>query len=150
MNKTDLEHLSTSGCSVCRDIADRESKVKITYRGWAGHFCASRYCNFRLNTLVEMGDVRVVVSTVGNMQVTTGTKTRIEEVGLGRYYETMCFHASQQEGYWDADVTRQVCLNGKWTVATIDINSDGKAQKMHESAVQEIVERILKGEINNG
>lgn len=115
--------------------------MKITYRGWAGHFICSRYCAFRLNTLVEDGDIRIIVSTVGCM-VTPQSK-KFEEIASGRYYETMAFHAHRVEGdYWDADVTRQVSISGKWTVDKINKQSDAGAQQMHENAVQEIVSRI--------
>jgi len=119
--------------------------IRITYRGWPGHFIASRHCVFRLNTLIELGDVRVVVSTVGNMIVPYSAVA--EEVGCGRYYETMAFHASLRDNYWDANVGRQVDIPGTWTVDKINSLSDHKAQAMHEDAVQDISQRILSGEL---
>ncbi len=149
----DLLHLRTAGCSECRAIADRlaatsEHRIKITYRGWPGHYCSSRYCIFHLNTLLECGDVRVVVSTVGNMwDPRQGTHARPVEVGSGRFYETMAFHATSMDRYWDADVTRVVSITGCRGVDKLDTESDRKAQEMHEAAVQDIARRIQNGEI---
>lgn len=62
-----------------------EEGVRITYRGWPGHYCSARYCIFRLNTLIEVGDVRVVVSTVGNAWDPLDKNGKPMEVSIGRY-----------------------------------------------------------------
>ena len=116
-------------------------EVKRTERGWAGHFvCASR-CLFRRNTLLECGDVRLVISTVGMMK----GYVRFEQIGLDRHYETMAFHAERyQERYWDADVQREVQFVSPWAIAEVD--ADDRANDMHEVVVTELTERLSKGE----
>ena len=153
----DLLHLRTASCSICREIADRlaesqakDKEVEITYRGWPGHFIAARYCIFRLNTLVRVGEVRYVVSTVGNEQVRSSLIGKWEQEPVGgpnTFYETMAFRAALRDGYWDQESGHSVHLNGKWRVDHIDLTSDAEAQEMHESAVKEIVDRILNGEL---
>jgi hypothetical protein len=125
---------------------DKAKSVKIVYRGWPGHFIAARHCIFRLNTLIEVGDVRFVVSTVGNNQSLVPVGDKIETVGCDYYYETMAFRASLVEGgYWDQDSGNPVLT--KHCVKKITIDSDQKAQEMHEAAVQETVEWILSGKL---
>jgi len=108
---------------------------------------------FRLNTLVESGACRVVVSTVGNMWTPDKKPARREELMVSSsaraYYETMAFHAYQdQGGYWDADVGRPVSLvYGKRFVKHLGATSDAEAQEMHEAAVQQVARRIRRGEL---
>ena len=40
-------------------------EVKRTERGYPGHFILSHRCVFTRNTLLEYGETRVIVSTVG-------------------------------------------------------------------------------------
>ncbi len=69
--------------------------IKRTERGWAGHFICGDRCRFRRNTLLEFGDVRIIVSTVGAMYV----DGKLDSIGVDRYYETMAFHA-EHDGQW--------------------------------------------------
>ena len=124
--------------------------VTRTERGWGGHFCCAHRCLFRRNTLLECGDVRVVVSTVGGMIIETSRsgKRKIEEIGCDRYYETMAFHAHREEDrYWDADVGRQVYFDSP---CAIDQKyADDLANDMHEVVVSEIEDKLERGLINN-
>lgn len=120
-------------------------EVKRTERGWAGHFIAASECRFRRNTLLECGDVKIVVSTVGAMyDRTTG---KMQEIGLNRHYETMAFHVDPKSGdYKDADVSREIFFesNGalKWHKKGF---IDNEANDMHEAVVKEIADNLAKG-----
>ena len=119
-------------------------EVKRTERGWAGHFCCSDSCKFRRNTLLECGDVKIVVSTVGAMYI----NGRREEIGLDRHYETMAFHVDPKSGdYKDAAVHRQVWFESPWAlkVKKTDKFIDIKANDMHEAVVKEISDNLAKG-----
>lgn len=116
-----------------------EEKAKITYRGWAGHFIGSSKCTFRLNTLIEYKDIKIVVSTVGRMLM----NNEIVEIGRGRYYETMAFRAIRTNGYWDADFSRNVNFSSEWQYSNkYDENAvnDG-----HIKVVNEIVNGLESG-----
>ncbi len=122
---------------------NKKQKILIIERGWAGHFCCSDRCKFRRNTLVSLGNIRIVVSTVGLMYL--DNKNEPEEIGINRHYETMCFHAEfDQNKYWDANVSRQVTFESNWALS--DPNMDNEANDMHEVVVKEIVSRLRKGD----
>lgn len=118
--------------------------VTRTERGWAGHFICANRCLFRRNTLLEYGERRVVVSTVGNMIAFDGSQKR-EEIGCGRYYETMAFMAQFIEPYWEADVTQEVSFVSPWMVFECEQESDLEANAMHEAVVAEISEMLRLG-----
>ena len=82
------------------------NEVKRTERGWAGHFICSRDCGFRRNTLLEYGNRKWIISTVGAMR--NRQTHEMEMIGYDRWYETMCFEAKLQDGYWDADVEKEI------------------------------------------
>ena len=112
-------------------------------RGWPGHFVCADQCRFRRNTLLACGDVRIVVSTVGLMRGLGGC----EEIGAGRYFETMAFHAQRHlDRYWDADVSREVSFASPWFVAQLD--GDDIANDQHDAVVDEIARRMERGEFN--
>ena len=119
-------------------------EVKRTERGWAGHFIAASSCRFRRNTLLECGDIKIVVSTVGAMYL----NGKIEEIGVDRHYETMVFHVDpKSEDYKDVDVSRQVWFDSPWSlkVKKTDKFIDLKANDMHEAVVKELTEKLEKG-----
>lgn len=125
-------------------------KVKRTERGWGGHYILCDRCLFRRNTLLEYNDLKIVVSTVGLMRnIHNENPKTIEEkfdtVGCNRYYETMAFHAGNDE-YLDADVSRQLNFESKWCINKID--AELEANDMHETVVEEISQKMAKGELN--
>jgi hypothetical protein len=119
----------------------------ITERGWiVWHICAAR-CRFRRNTLIERGDRRVVVGTVGLLYIKPDD-AEPETVGHARYYETAVFRAKRAGHYWDADTSKQLfdfeasrCLN-RWK----PLNSDILANDMHDAVVREFAEKLERGE----
>lgn len=118
-------------------------KVIRIERGWAGHYCCSNRCLFRRNTLLSLGDKKVVVSTVGRLII----GNEIEQVGLDRYYETMAFFAEENSVYYDADVERQIRIDSNWSINEID--AEREANDMHESVVNEIVEKLENNKVIN-
>jgi len=128
------------------NIEQNQREVKRTERGWAGHFCASDNCRFRRNTLLECGETKVVVSTVGNYHDSNG---KYDQVGVGRDYETMAFHVDPESGdYKDIDSGRQILFDapGAYLVKHGDKFVDYIANDMHEAVVKEITEKLQKGE----
>lgn len=121
-----------------------ETPVKITERGWAGHFCLANQCLFRRNTLLEFGNNKWVVSTVGNK---VGQSEMPETIGHNRYYETMAFVATEQDGYFDADITQQIAFDSQWGVSAVSRLSDSEAQWMHDTAVFELSKAIQSNTI---
>ena len=105
-------------------------KTKRTERGWPGHFCCVRRCNFRRNTLLEYGGVRLIVSTVGAFIV----DDKFETVGHKRYYETVVFVAE------DSTVQQGIDHCGR--------SADGEANDMHENVVDYIIARMEAGEFD--
>jgi hypothetical protein len=80
--------------------------MKRIERGWAGHFCMGVECNWRRNTLIEDDKGRyIVVSSVGALPVIDkkGYRTKFQEIGFKRYYETMIF-VGHEDGIFIEDV----------------------------------------------
>jgi hypothetical protein len=124
-------------------------EVKKTYRGWPGHFICAHDCMFRLNTLLEYKDKKIVVSTVGNY------KNNLEEIGCDRVYETMVFNSDEADIiYNDADVCREIEVESKHSITPNEVlknknNIDCLANKMHEDVCNEIEKRLLDYEYTN-
>jgi hypothetical protein len=120
------------------------NEVKRTERGWAGHFCCSDSCKFRRNTLLEYNGKAVVVSTVGAMY---NSKGELEEIGLDRHYETMAFYADDSE-YKDAKISDEIFFDSPWSLKWHKKGYiDNEANAMHEKVVEELSEKLLKGEL---
>lgn len=121
------------------------NKVKKTERGWGGHFICGNRCRFRRNTLLELGEKRIVVSTVGlmeNIHAKAG-EPPIDTIGIERYYETMAFEAQKNGLYWDADVSKQISFESEWAICAENLDklpedSDNTANAMHDKVVEEL------------
>lgn len=69
---------------------------------------------------------------------------KVEEIGIGRHYETMAFHACKDGRFWDADVGREIIFNSAWSVHELD--AEDKANDMHEAVVSELTAKLERGE----
>lgn len=118
------------------------NNVVITERGWAGHFICAERCTFRRNTLIECGEKRIVVSTVGLMRDLQNCG--FDTIGHLRFYETMAFEAKYEDPYWEADVSKQLSFNSEWEIDRVDRKSDKDANEMHDNVVREFVQELLK------
>ena len=117
-------------------------KAERTERGWAGHFICADRCLFRRNTLLEYEGIKIVISTVGLLQL--AEEKDFETLGSGRYYETMAFHSDYTDvRYYDADVSKQIYFFSDWALNEID--ADDKANVMHEQVVEEITKELKNG-----
>jgi len=116
--------------------------IKRTERGWAGHFICAHRCRFRRNTLIEFGDTKIVVSTVGLMEDPHGDG--FEEIGYNRHFEAMAFYAKYDGRYWDADVHGQISFDAPWAIEEID--ADDRANDMHEAVLVEFIKKLTNGE----
>lgn len=118
-------------------------KIKITERGWGGHFICASSCKFRRNTLIECGENRVIVSTVGNYNppiIHNDIDEDIQrQIGANRTYETMAFKAVWDGTYWDADVSEEISFKSEWAFNELSHGSDKRANDMHEKVVDEII-----------
>jgi len=119
-------------------------KIKISYRGWPGHFICGHRCVFHLNTLIEFGDTKVVVSTVGLMRKISGDVHEYETIGCNRHFETMAFHATKDGEFWDADVERQICFDSNWAWESVE--DEWKANKGHFAVVEELSKKLKSGQ----
>jgi len=120
-------------------------EVIRTERGWAGHFICSNRCQFRRNTLLECENIKIVVSTVG---LVTGfkDKSKYAKIGMDHYYETKAFHAQEQDGYYDIDVSQEIYFDSNCQINDIYVESDLDANDMHEIVVAEITKKLENGE----
>jgi hypothetical protein len=132
--KSQIEHLLDRLEFISKYSQQHLSAVIRQERGWAGHFIGAQRCQFRRNTLLTWGNVRVVVSTVGRWMNREG---QYETIGPDdRWFETRAFHAKFERRYWDADVSREVFFQSPWVVSKFD--ADDIANEQHEAVVAEI------------
>lgn len=121
--------------------------IKRTERGWAGHFICAYRCLFRRNTLLECGETKVVVSTVGLLMKPAYDRISLDEmefdtIGHERYYETKAFH-SKGDQFDDADVAEEIEFSSNWRIDRIDAELEANA--MHKTVVEEIISMIENG-----
>jgi hypothetical protein len=121
---------------------DYVTKPKVTYRGWGGHFIGGHRCLFRLNTLIEYKDIKIVVSTVGNYMEEINGNRKIRELGFNRYFETMAFHAKKEGEFWEADVAKEISFESPWSYGK---DEEWKANKGHWDVVDEICKGLKGG-----
>lgn len=116
--------------------------VKITERGWAGHFILAHKCTFHRNTLLEKGDVKIVVSSVGRM-LHPYKKDKLYEIGCDRFYETMVFFAKDDK-WQDADAGRgeiecfKPLCKDPW--------DEMPANVLHDEVVEKYIEKMANNE----
>lgn len=120
--------------------------IKRTERGWSGHFIAADYCQFKRNTLLEKGERKIIVSTIG--AYFSPTEQKIVTIGFARFYETMVFEAILDDGYWDIDISNKIKFKSNWEIGEMERMSDQKANDMHEAVVEEMTIKLKKGELN--
>lgn len=118
--------------------------MKITERGWAGHFICADRCRFRRNTLIAHDAKSIVVSTVGNFHDEVGMR----EIGYKRWYETMVFRATEENGYMDADVGQELGVDSESAInGSLRASMDQEANDMHEAVVLEFVNKLGRGAV---
>ena len=124
------------------------NEVKVTERGWAGHFICSDRCLFRRNTLLEYNDRKWVVSTVGTYR---NREDKIDSVGHRRWYETLAFEAVEASGYIEADIMKQIFFDSEWGIwgdsweevcDNCNGTPDNVANDMHDQVVNELIDKI--------
>jgi hypothetical protein len=124
--------------------------VKRTERGFAGHFICAKDCWYRRNTLLEAGNLRIVVSSVGNYHLPPGIAKKAgmkegvaEEIGFERWYETMAFYAKWEDPYWEAEIGREVGFHADWGIfEEPKRESDLEMDEVHEGVVAELTQRL--------
>jgi hypothetical protein len=86
---------------------------------------------------------------VGNFSVkeSGGMYPKAQTIGHERYYETMAFKAKYKEPYWEADVSREISLDSKWSINECEHETDLKADAMHEAVVSEITAKLIEGKL---
>lgn len=128
------------------------SGVKRTERGWPGHLRVCNSCRFKLNTLLEYGDKKIVVSTIGRY---INPEKKVDTIGLNRWYETMCFEGHEENGYIEADVTKEIPIDQEWGIwgeSWEEVLSnfpqvDNNANQMHENIVQEMIAKLKENRL---
>ena len=115
--------------------------VKRTERGWSEHFIGAQDCTYRRNTLLERGEDRIVVSTVGGYLC----NGELETIGAGgRYFETLAFKAKKVGPYFDAAFSKKLSFKSPWEICAdspeeLPDDVDNQADLQHERVVAELM-----------
>ena len=124
------------------------NEVKVTERGWAGHFICSDRCLFRRNTLLEYNNRKWIVSTEGAFR---NRENKMDSIGHRRWYETMAFEAIEDRGYIEADIMKQIYFDSEWGIwgdsweevcDNCNGTPDNVANDMHDRVVNELIDKI--------
>ncbi len=121
--------------------------VKRTERGWAGHYIMAYRCFFRRNTLLERGEERIVVSTIGGQCVDYKGERVVggmETVGHDRHFETVVFPAIFSMGVWECDPdANEIAFSSprhlRARLPAGDPQNSVDANDMHEAVVAELI-----------
>ena len=128
------------------------NEVKVTERGWAGHFICSDRCLFRRNTLLEYNNRKWIVSTEGAFR---NRENKMDSIGHRRWYETMAFEAIEDRGYIEADIMKQIYFDSEWGIwgdsweevcDNCNGTPDNVANDMHDRVVSELIDKIKEQE----
>ena len=128
------------------------NEVKVTERGWAGHFICCDRCLFRRNTLLEYKDKKWIISTVGAFR---NRENKMDSIGHRRWYETMAFEAIEDRGYIEADIMKQIYFDSEWGIwgdsweevcDNCNDTPDNVANDMHDKVVNELIDKIKEQE----
>lgn len=119
------------------------NQVKRTERGWGGHYICCHKCLFRRNTLLEYGDIKVVVSTVG-AHLESYSPRKFDTVGHGRYYETQAYMADPKDTrFHDIETSKRLQVDSNTEIDHLD--ADDEANDMHEAVVKEMSDKMVNG-----
>ena len=126
------------------------SEVRITERGWPGHYIMGYACLFRRNTLLEYGEKKYIVSTIGSkFKNLAQPREGYEEVGHNRWFETCVFKAIEEDGYIDIDPAEELYdyEEGLFAKTIEELKEkyptvDNKANEMHDAVVAKVADDL--------
>jgi len=126
------------------EVGERE--VKRTERGWLP-IGDTRILRFVRNTLLESGEVKIVVLTRGeNLEMLLpGLPLDFERFYLTEVHPRQNFHMSAD---WMQISQREIQFYGPCSVDYYYTTSCCVASELHESIVDEITQRMLAGEFD--
>lgn len=120
--------------------------MRITERGWPGHYICSDRCVFHRNTLLSHKGKNIIISTVGRSKSKSGGLP--DTIGYNRYYETRVFEGKKYKGYIDLAVEKEIAIpNIQCAIKEINWESDLLANNMHEEAIKKVKQLLREGVI---